>query len=190
MNAKATCRECGREFETYEAWIRKGGARYCSMACRNVAYARDPWRKALMRRIQVEGARVSNLPGNRPKHGSPMEKNGAWKGGVTMFKTHGNYAGVRYIRAKPEIRPMARKDGYVMEHRLVMAGMCGRLLTRTEVVNHLNHNPRDNRTTNLELWPTNRDHKLGEYGRFVPGVANRWSPRVSEQPSNRPGNRS
>jgi len=66
---------------------------------------------------------------------------------------------------------MARTDGYIMEHRLVMAEWVGRLLSRTEVVNHENHDPSDNRRENLTLWPTNADHKRWEYGRGVPGVA-------------------
>ena len=74
-------------------------------------------------------------------------------------------------------RPMARADGYIMEHRLFMAAWVGRLLTRTEVINHIDHKPGNNTLTNLELWPTNADHKRGEAGRFVPGVANRWCPR-------------
>lgn len=67
---------------------------------------------------------------------------------------------------------MARKDGYVMEHRLVMAQWIGRPLRRTEVVNHIDHNPANNARENLELYPTNGDHKRGEVGRFVDGVAN------------------
>jgi hypothetical protein len=70
---------------------------------------------------------------------------------------------------------MARKDGYIMEHRLVIAGLAGRLLSRTEVVNHVDHNPANNDPANLELWPTNRDHKMAEHGRYVLGVRNRWS---------------
>jgi hypothetical protein len=100
-------------------------------------------------------------------------KNPSWKGGVTVFKRHGNYSGVRYVRAPQWARAMARADGYVMEHRLVVSRACGRLLIRTEVVNHKNHDPTDNRPENLELWPTNADHKRGEFGHFVPGVANR-----------------
>jgi len=73
---------------------------------------------------------------------------------------------------------MARKDGYIMEHRLVMAEWMGRLLTRIEVVNHKDHNPSNNLRANLELYPTNGDHKRGEVGRFVEGVTNRWSPRL------------
>jgi hypothetical protein len=70
---------------------------------------------------------------------------------------------------------MARADGYIMEHRLVMAQMCRRLLLRSEVVNHLDHNPTNNDPLNLELWPTNADHKRAEFGRCVTGVANRLS---------------
>ena len=68
---------------------------------------------------------------------------------------------------------MARKDGYIMEHRLVMAQWMGRPLLRTEVVNHIDHNPSNNVRENLELYPTNGDHKRGEAGRFVEGVTNR-----------------
>jgi hypothetical protein len=74
---------------------------------------------------------------------------------------------------------MARKDGYIMEHRLVMAQWVGRMLERSEVVNHRNHDPRDNRRDNLELYPSNGDHKRGEVGRFVDGVSNRYFPMDS-----------
>ena len=95
-----------------------------------------------------------NLP--PPKYG---EDNPAWKGGVTLKRPHGNYKGVRYVRCPKELLPMARKDGYIMEHRLVMAQWVGRLLNRNEVVNHINHNPSDNRRENLELYPSNGDHR-------------------------------
>ena len=102
-------------------------------------------------------------------------ENLAWQGGVTYRKRHGNYVSVRYVRAPKWALPMARKDGYVMEHRLVMAQMLGRLLARTECVHHLDHDPLNNDPTNLELWPTNQAHKLGEFGRLAEGAANRVS---------------
>lgn len=73
---------------------------------------------------------------------------------------------------------MARTDGYVMEHRLVMAQWIGRALTRTECVHHIDHNTRNNARSNLELWPDNRSHKLAEHGRIAIGAANRFSPTV------------
>jgi hypothetical protein len=59
---------------------------------------------------------------------------------------------------------MARKDGYVMEHRLVMAKKLGRLLSRTEVVHHIDHNPSNNQEQNLVLYPSNAVHKRAEGG--------------------------
>lgn len=59
-----------------------------------------------------------------------------------------------------------------MEHRLVIALAIGRPLSRTEVVHHIDHNPRNNDLANLELWPNNRLHKLAEHGRFTEGAAN------------------
>jgi hypothetical protein len=102
-------------------------------------------------------------------------KNPAWKGGVTLKRAKGNYTGVRYVRAPAWALPMSRKDGYVMEHRLVMAMMVGRLLARAEVVHHIDHKPGNNAPTNLEMWPNNRTHKLAEHGRPVDGAACRTS---------------
>ena len=89
-------------------------------------------------------------------------QNPAWKGGVTYRHRKGNYVSVRYVRCPKEFESMARKDGYVMEHRLVVAQAIGRPLARTECVHHINHDPLDNRPENLMLFPSNRAHKLYE----------------------------
>jgi hypothetical protein len=99
-----------------------------------------------------------------PKFGP---NNPAWKGGVTYFRKHGNYKPIKYVRCPVEFLAMARKDGYVMEHRLIMARMAGRPLLRQEVVHHRNHDPQDNREENLELFVSNQAHKIAESARSV-----------------------
>ncbi len=108
--------------------------------------------------------------------------NPAWKGGATYRHRRGNYVQVKYVRCPPELLAMARTDGYVMDHRLVMARWCGRVLTRTETVHHCDHNPLNNERTNLELWPDNRSHKLAEHGRLAEGAVNRAFPEDLAQP--------
>ena len=152
------CVICAAPMYRRPSMLAKGVAKFCSKGCRNRVYT-----------AQCHGNPAKGLPG---------ASNPAWKGGVTMFKKKGNYKDIRYLRAPEWMKPMARKDGYIMEHRMVMAEWCGFLLTRTEVVHHVDHNVTRNNRANLELWPDNRSHKLAEHGRFVEGAVNRFCPRV------------
>ncbi len=80
-------------------------------------------------------------------------RSNAWKGGVIIER--GNYL-ARYLFPDDPFFPMAKKSGYVFEHRYEMAKYLGRCLTRSEVVHHKNGDRRDNRLENLELVESGR----------------------------------
>jgi hypothetical protein len=164
------CAECRRPFKTFPRTLRRAKNPTCSQRCNGMARGRE-WAK------HAHKGRAAWGPEAAASHKLKMSgpRNPAWKGGVTLMDKHGTYGKIKYVRCPPELLPMARKDGYVMEHRLVMARMVGRPLTRTEVVHHRDHNPRNNAPENLELWPDNRLHKLAEHGRPVWDAENRLS---------------
>lgn len=146
------CDLCEAPMYRRPSTLAMNAGKFCSRACRNKAHPLD---------------RCNAPP---PPKGAA---NRAWKGGVTYRRRRGNYVSVRYVKCPPDLASMARADGYVMEHRLVMARWVGRPLTRTECVHHIDHKPLNNARDNLELWPCNRTHKLAEHGRCVAGAANR-----------------
>lgn len=160
------CAICKTETWKPDAWLKRTAEAFCSSRCNGVRRAEELVKHSHKGKA---GWTDASLASYREKMTGP--NNPAWKGGVTVFRKHGNYAGVRYVRAPEWARPMARKDGYIMEHRLQMAVLCGYLLTRQEVINHENHDPKDNRPENLTLWPSNRAHKLYEWGKMEEGAS-------------------
>lgn len=147
-----TCQVCGKAIYKKPYLMARQMTTTCSHRCSNIAHPRTP-------------------PANHPGKINRGAKNGSWKGGVTYRRRHGNYVSVRYVRCPAQLLSMARADGYVMEHRLVMAQLCGRSLERAEVVHHADHNPLNNTPSNLELWPDNRSHKMWEHGNIAIGAA-------------------
>jgi hypothetical protein len=97
---------------------------------------------------------------SHPKPEERGENNPRWKGGTIIQD------GYRLIKLQPEdpFYPMARKNGYVLEHRLIMARKLGRCLTRKEKVHHIDGNRPHNDETNLELTTQPQHRTSYQYG--------------------------
>lgn len=164
--AWSKCRTCKAMFLHY----RKATGHYCSRTCCGKA-------KNWLKQHSANGKGKK-----RPGKGLAGPRNPAWKGGLTFFKRKGKYANqsIKYVRCPEEFMDMARKDGYVMEHRLLVAMTLGRSLLRTECVHHINHDATDNKIENLMLFATNADHKRYEHGQPIKPL---WQPsRLSNTP--------
>lgn len=83
-------------------------------------------------------------------------KSSNWKGGI--IKHAGGYTLVK-IQPSDFFFPMADSNGYVAEHRLVMAKHLNRCLLPWEIVHHKNGIRSDNRIENLELLPGRKYHR-------------------------------
>lgn len=77
-----------------------------------------------------------------------------WRGGRII---RNGYVGIMLPRGS-FFYPMATKQGYVREHRLVMAQYLHRCLLPWEVVHHKNGIKDDNRLENLQLLPLAKYH--------------------------------
>lgn len=82
---------------------------------------------------------------NKPRR----ESHGSWKGGV--HAAPGGYLW-ELVDWDDPMASMRSSNGYVLQHRLVMARSLGRPLTKDENVHHINGIKDDNRLENLELW--------------------------------------
>jgi hypothetical protein len=85
------------------------------------------------------------------------EKGANWKGGRKKNR-------IGHVLILKKGHPMADSNGYLFEHRYIMAEHLGRMLTDDEVVHHKNGIKDDNRIENLEIMTIAEHTKLHHTG--------------------------
>ena len=131
-------------------------AKYCSMPCRNADIKKPPISKecpACKSTFQTRWQKqVCCSQTCARAHDSARLGNGNWKGGRNKINTG-------YWKVLAKDHPAADKNGYVLEHRIVLEKQMGRYLHDRERVHHKNGVRDDNRLENLELWlvPNSKD---------------------------------
>jgi hypothetical protein len=174
--SRVACAVCGAEVLRADSWLKRVAMPVCSRQC-NGKLRGEEWKQHAGKgwsswRPESKQALAERMTG---------ATNPAWKGGLTYRNRKGAYANqpIRYVRCPAELLTMARKDGYVMEHRLLVAQAIGRPLTRTEAVHHVNHDATDNQLENLMLFATNGQHKAFEHGAAIKPLWSGLSPSTT-----------
>lgn len=143
------CKNCGQTFQAIPSEVSRGKALFCSNSCYRIAshtrrtilceICKKPFlRKSLKHRFCCRDCYlIAAKTGRIPRYKSPELIKGGYK----------------YVYLPPDnfFSPMCDKDGYVAEHRLVMAQHIGRCLHSWELVHHKNGQKVDNRIENLEI---------------------------------------
>jgi Mor family transcriptional regulator len=108
-----------------------------------------------MTEAKVWGILKDSFP-NALAKASRRRRHYAWQGGRR------NHMGYVMVLLEPGHRfyAMATADGYVLEHRLVMAEFLGRLLNSKETIHHIDGNRSNNIISNLQL-------RQGQHGNGV-----------------------
>lgn len=124
---------------TVRGWLKQAGVAMRSISAAKKGIAPAPEAVAAM----VRTRRVRIIPGRETEVGYKLRADG-------------------YVSLMRPEHPNATKDGYVLEHRLVMETHLGRTLEAHEDVHHLNGIRHDNRPENLVVQ-THSEHLREHY---------------------------
>lgn len=152
MSIRAMSRDLGVEASTLRAWIVRAGIRRRSIS--DAKQGQAPTRAVIEAMVTKRRKRIRD---GVPPIGYKIRSDG-------------------YVQVSRPDHQNATKDGYILEHRLVMSEHLGRALRDDEDVHHKNGDRADNRLENLEI-KTHSDHLREHYaereidptnGRFMP----------------------
>lgn len=145
----AACEICGKERWTILSHNKPHNKRCISCAKKGIPHSEETKQKMHL----VTGEKTNN-----------------WKGGRVIDR--GGYLQLK-LYPNDFFYPMARKQGYVLEHRLVVAKSLGRNLHRWELVHHKNHIKTDNRLDNLQLVGTDKHLQITLLDKRITYLENR-----------------
>jgi len=149
------CTDCGKE-----RWVELIKGKPASIRCRTCE-GKSLEHRERMRAIMADPKRRRVL--SPIMQGRKGENSHSWRGGRT--NAGGGYIQI-WLSPDDFFYPMANKQGYVLEHRLVMAKKLGRCLHSWEVVHHKGirykgiKNKSDNLEDNLQLNSDVRHNQL------------------------------
>lgn len=97
--------------------------------------------------------------GKKASKSTKLKMSQSHQGKKSRFWRGGKYKMVSgYICVYSPNHPLANRDKYVMEHRLVMEKVIGRYLRPEEVVHHIDKDVSNNKPDNLLLFADNSEH--------------------------------
>ncbi len=109
-----------------------------------------------IRVIPVHTTYAENFTGQCRQCTHAYDRSGTWTGG--RKRSHAGYILVKLAPNHPFFSMAHKSDGYVLEHRLVVAESIGRPLRDDEIVHHINGKEDDNRLENLQLFARHECH--------------------------------
>ena len=112
-----------------------------------------------------EGVWITKTVQKRPNYtGLCHQCSALTRGGNRIKKGYRWINSIGYVLIKLQLDDffysMTGKDGYVLEHRLVMAKSLGRCLHSWEIVHHRNHKRGENQIMNLQLVSDDRHKQI------------------------------
>ena len=166
------CKICNKSFKTYKSQVEKYNKRFCSISCFS-SYRRKfirgeshpLWKGIISKKCPICKKEFTFKVCRKNIRKTCSYKCAKKYFSITYFgenATRKKIKGTRkcwgYIYQFSPNHPLCNKRGYVMQHRLVMENKIGRILSRKEVVHHINKIKDDNRQENLMLFKDNTEH--------------------------------
>lgn len=145
------CEECNAEFYAPPNTV----GRFCSTACHNLAQKRSRVRLVCPVCGEDFSLGKANASGRGPSPTCSRACDTLRRTTNGVGRLHNGRPAVRdasgYIRVWQPDHPAAFRNGWVLEHRIVMEQQLGRRLTTSEHVHHVNGQKWDNRPENLAV---------------------------------------